>query len=179
MVSVIVGWISYNLDVNNTPCKQINISNWRLDCVMDINGEEVSSDAIILKNSLKITWTTNLNTNLAMFISTNGESMTYNINNVAFSIYSNYAYKIDWYSANELSTKTDFQDKLKSELNKLSILKNNYIKKDELSWLPLDQNNKYCDMDTNTNCKPTYVQFLKKDPITGKINLDLLINYSE
>jgi len=179
-IQVTINGISYNLDTSNTPCKKIKIQNWRLNCIVDINSEEVVIPWIVLPDTIDIVWNT-FNSDISYTISVNDETYFNKFKHVLFSVYSWFSYLLDWYLPSSFVTKKDFEDKLNEIEEKINELKRNYVNIKELSMFPLNNENKYCDIssDTTGTCKYTKLQFLKKDPITWKINLSLLINYSE
>jgi len=174
-----INWTTYNMDNSFSGCDSLNIDNWRLNCVMNINGEKVISDAILLKNNISFTGNTFLNNNITVYSTVNNESNSYKLKNVLFSVYSNYSYQIDGYTPLDLVTTTLFKLSTTNVYKTLWLLNQVYVKKDTLNGMPLNSKNQYCDINTDKDCTITHIQFLKKDPITKKVNLDLLINYSK
>jgi len=176
-VQVNINGKSWTLNISDLWCLSININNWRLNCIKEINGEKVIVDSLQIAEPISVYWNNTLMQNIALSLTVNGESYSTQIQRISFAIFSDYTYQIDWHNPNDFVTKTELKEWLNNIENKLSDLENNYIQKKQLSAIPLNKNNEYCDPSNDDDCDYSYVKFLKKDPITWKVNLDLLINY--
>lgn len=176
-ISVQVNWKNYDISKDNTnpKCYSIKISNWRLVCVTTIDAVKNTYVDWLTKDIDPTTFINNSVINYS--ITVNSETVNKTINKKLLSYYSDFTKQIWWINVKDLLNNTDFSQILTDITSKFDNLDKNYVKKDELSNIYLDDNYDKCDPNTDSTCKPKNIQFLKKDKTTNKINLWLLINY--